>query len=129
MPTYDDHFFAPAPVARVVVRHPERQQSIEDVPMLIDSGADATLLPRSAATFLGLEGTGERYQLVGFDGATSESEAVLANLAFLRTNFRGRYLLIDAEVGVIGRDILNHLRLLLDGPGLHWEQHSSARRD
>jgi hypothetical protein len=52
------------------------------------------------------------------------SEAVLANLAFQRTNFRGRYLLIDAEVGVIGRDILNHLRLLLDGPALHWEQPS-----
>jgi hypothetical protein len=125
MPPYDDRFFAPlAPVARVVVRHPEREQSVEDVPMLIDSGADATLLPRSAATALALEGTGDRYQLVDFDGATSESEAVLANLAFLRTNFRGRYLLIDAEMGVIGRDILNHLRLLLDGPALHWEEHS-----
>jgi hypothetical protein len=128
MPPYDDHVFAPpAPVARVVVRHPERQQSIGEVPMLIDSGADATLLPRSAAISLALEGTGERYQLVGFDGTTSESEAVLANVAFLRTNFRGRYLLTDAEVGVIGRDILNHLRLLLDGPALHWEQHSSLR--
>jgi hypothetical protein len=128
MPPYDDHFFAPpAPVARVLVRHPEREQSVGDVPMLIDSGADATLLPRSAAKSLAFEGTGERYQLVGFDGATSESEAVLANLAFLRTNFRGRSLLTDAEVGVIGRDILNHLRLLLDGPGLHWEQHSWVR--
>ena len=123
MPPYDDHLFVPpAPLARVVVRHPEREQSVEDVPMLIDSGADATLLPRSAATSLGLEGTGERYQLVGFDGAVSESEAVLASLAFLRRSFRGRYLLTEAEVGVIGRDILNHLRLLLDGPALHWEE-------
>jgi len=68
MPPYNDRLFVPpAPLARVVVRHPERDQSVEDVPMLIDSGADATLLPRSAATSLGLEGTGERYQLVGFD--------------------------------------------------------------
>ena len=120
MPPYDDRLFVPpAPLARVVVRHPEREQSVEDVPMLIDSGADATLLPRSAATSLGLEGTGERYQLVGFDGTVSESEAVLASLAFLRRNFRGRYLLTEAEVGVIGRDILNHIRLLLDGPALH----------
>ena len=86
-------------------------------------GADATLLPRSAVTSLGLEGTGERYQLVGFDGTISESEAVHASLAFLRWNFRGRYLLTDAEVGVIGRDILNHLRLLLDGPAMNWEEH------
>ena len=44
-----------------------------------------------------------------------------ASLAFLRRNFRGRYLLTDAEVGVIGRDILNHLRLLLDGPAMSWK--------
>ena len=125
MPAYDDRLYVPpAPVARVVVRHPDREKSVGDVPMLIDSGADATLLPRSAATSLGLEGTGERYQLVGFDGTISESEAVLASLAFLRWNFRGRYLLTDADVGVIGRDILNHLRLLLDGPALHWEEHA-----
>ena len=124
MPPYDDRLFVPpAPLARVVVRHPEREQSVEDVPMLIDSGADATLLPRSAATSLGLEGTGERYQLVGFDGTVSEAKAVLASLAFLRRNFRGRYLLTEAEVGVIGRDILNHIRLLLDGPALHWDEH------
>jgi len=124
MPPYNDRLFVPpAPLARVVVRHPERDQSVEDVPMLIDSGADATLLPRSAATSLGLDGTGERYQLVGFDGTVSESEAVLASLAFLRRKFRGRYLLTEAEVGVIGRDILNHIRLLLDGPAFHWDEH------
>ncbi len=123
MPAYDDRLFAPpAPIARVVVRRLDREESVGDVPMLIDTGADATLLPRSAATSLGLEGTGDRYQLVGFDGTVSESEAVLASLVFLRRNFRGRYLLTDAEVGVIGRDILNHLRLLLDGPALHWEE-------
>ncbi len=124
MPPYDDRLLVPpAPLARVVVRHPEREQSVEDVPMLIDSGADATLLPRWAATSLGLEATGERYQLVGFDGTVSEAKAVLASLAFLRRNFRGRYLLTEAEVGVIGRDILNHIRLLLDGPALHWDEH------
>ncbi len=124
MPPYDDRLFVPpAPLARVIVRHPDREQSVEDVPMLIDSGADATLLPRSAATSLGLEATGERYQLVGFDGTVSEAKAVLASLAFLRRNFRGRYLLTEAEVGVIGRDILNHIRLLLDGPALHWDEH------
>jgi hypothetical protein len=123
MPAYDDRLYVPpAPVARVVVRHPKREERFEDVPMLIVTGADATLLPRPVATSLGLEGSGEQYQLVAFDGTVSESEAVLARVAFLRRNFRGRYLLIDAEVGVIGRDILNHLRLLLNGPGLNWEE-------
>ncbi len=68
--------------------------------MLIDSGADATMLPRAPDTSLGLEGPGEQYQLVGFDGTVSESEAVLASLAFLRSEreFRGPYLLTEAEV-------------------------------
>ncbi len=124
MPPYDDvHFVPPTPVAWVIIRHPDGEQSLGDVPMLIDTGADATLLPRSVVSSLGLEGTGEHYQLVGFDGTISESEAVHANLAFLRRNFRGRYLVTDAEVGVIGRDILNHLRLLLDGPAIPWEEH------
>ncbi len=97
--------------------------------MLIDSGADATLLPRAAATSLGLTGTGERYQLVAFDSTTSESEAVRADLVFLNKRFRGRFLLIESEIGVIGRNILNHVRLLLDGPALSWAEFSSEPRN
>ena len=79
-------------------------------------------MPRSAANSLGLARTGERYQLVGFDGTLSESEAVRADLIFLNKKFRGRYLLIEAEHGVLGRDVLNHLKLLLDGPGSNWQE-------
>lgn len=106
----------------MVIRHPDGDDGVADVPLLIDSGADATLLPRSAVESLGLDDTGERYQLVGFDGTISESAAVLAPLVFLRRSFRGRYLLTQGEVGVLGRDILNHVRLRLDGPGLTWDE-------
>jgi hypothetical protein len=84
MPAYDDDRFVPAvPVARVSLRHPDSEASIADVPMLIDSGADATLSPESAIASLGLAGTGERYRLVAFDGTTNEAEAVYAVLVFL----------------------------------------------
>jgi hypothetical protein len=46
MPLYDDLLFVPpAPLARVVVRHPERQQSIGDVPGMStpESAADEFL--------------------------------------------------------------------------------------
>lgn len=123
MPAYDDKDFAPpAPVARVVLRHPDRGASVADVRMLIDSGADATLLPKSAVTSLGLVGTGERYLLESFDGTTGESEAVVAVLVFQGKSFRGRFLQVDSEVGVIGRNILNRVRLLLDGPALNWQE-------
>jgi len=127
MPAYDDsRFDPPAPVASASLRHPDRGGSIADVPMLIDSGADATLLPKSAVASLGITGTGERYQLVAFDGTTSESEAVRVDLVFMNRRFRGRFLLIDAEVGVLGRDVLNHVRLLLVGPALNWEEWPST---
>ena len=58
--------------------------------------------------------------LVAFDGTVSESAAVEAVVTFLKRRYRGRYLLIEADVGVIGRDILNHTRILLDGPKLTW---------
>lgn len=90
--------------------------------MLIDSGADATLLPESAVASLGIVGTGQRYQVAGFDGTTSESEAVRVDLIFLNKRFRGHFLVIDAEVGVIGSNVLNNVRLLLDGPALSWEE-------
>jgi hypothetical protein len=125
MPAYDDSRFVPAaPVARVNVRHPESGKSLLDVPMLIDSGADATLLPRFAIASLGIAGTGERYQLVAFDGTANESEAVLAVLVFLNKTFHGRFLQSESDVGVIGRNVLNHVRLLLDGPARNWEEWS-----
>jgi hypothetical protein len=123
MPAYNDDRFAPAaPVATVSLRHPETGESLADVPMLLDSGADATLLPKSAIAALGLAGTGERYRLVAFDDTTTESEAVLAVLVFLNKTFRGRFLEVESEVGVIGRNVLNRVRLLLDGPALNWQE-------
>ena len=92
MPAYDDsRVCPPAPVARVVIRHPDLGSALSDVPMLVDSGADASLLPGSALASLEIVGTGERYQLMAFDGTTSESEAVRADLVFMGRRFRGRY--------------------------------------
>jgi hypothetical protein len=123
MPAYEDKGFSPAaPVARVTLRHPDNGQSIAHVPMLIDSGADATLLPRTAVVSLGIMGTGELHRLEAFDGSINESEAVHAVLVFLNKTSRGRFLQTKSEIGVIGWNILNHVRLLLAGPALSWEE-------
>lgn len=129
MPASEDDGFAPAaPVARVTLRHPETGKSIADVRMLIDSGADATLLPRSAVAALGPPKTGTRYELVAFDGTLSEAEAVSAVLVFLNKSFRGLFLTVESEVGVIGRNVLNRVRLFLDGPALEWEGEQPPNR-
>jgi len=55
MPKYDDIRFAPpAPVAYVTLRIPGSDKAIDDVPLLIDSGADVTLLPQATIDLLGI---------------------------------------------------------------------------
>jgi hypothetical protein len=54
VPTYDDQFFnPPAPLARVTVRNSQEGKTVSDVPMLIDSGADVTLIPQQSVTLRG----------------------------------------------------------------------------
>ncbi|MBI2924976.1 MAG: retroviral-like aspartic protease [Verrucomicrobia bacterium] len=124
MPAYDAIRFAPpAPVALVTLRNAASAASVSDVPMLLDSGADVTLLPRLAVERLGLSLDPEAvYELLSFDGRRSSAQAVHADLVFLSRTFRGRFLLTDQACGILGRDILNHLALLLDGPNASWQE-------
>ena len=125
MPKYDDALFSPpAPLATVTLRNPGSGRRVNDVPMLLDSGADVTLIPQSAADQLDLgKDTHTQYELIGFDGTKSLAAAVRLEMIFLNKIFRGSYLVIDQPWGVLGRDVLNLLSLLFDGPQLVWGEH------
>lgn len=127
MPSYEaSDFDPPAPVARVVLRHPQSGATVSGVSLLLDTGADVTLLPRPAVEQLGVPLLpDQRYELMSFDGSKSFAPVVMLDLLFLRRAFRGRYLLIEAERGILGRDILNHVTLLLDGPQQQWSEQST----
>jgi hypothetical protein len=122
MPSYDGvHFDPPAPVARVILRCPQTASQVADVQVLLDSGADVTLLPRAAAIQLGIVTTLEqRFELMGFNGSRSFADAVFLDVILLGKAYRGWYLLTDDPCGVLGRDVLNHLSIRLNGPGLVW---------
>ncbi len=53
MPAYDGaQFTPPAPLAQVTLRNPDTGTSWSDVPMLLDTGADVTLVPQTVVDIL-----------------------------------------------------------------------------
>jgi predicted aspartyl protease len=67
MPAYDViHFNPAAPLARVTLRNPSTGVAVSDVVLLVDCGADFTLLPRQAVEALGVSlATGQGYEVAG----------------------------------------------------------------
>lgn len=88
--------------------------------MLLDTGADVTLLPQSVAVELGLNYLPGGYELLGFGEHSSTAHAVRAEMIFLGLTFRGQFLLAEQDWGIIGRNILNALSLTYNGPRLSW---------
>jgi hypothetical protein len=120
MQAYDAaRFDPPAPLALVTVQSQQPGIVIRDVPMLLDTGADVTLLPRSQVQPLASPDA-KQYELQAFDGTKSTAPAITAELQFLGKSFRGQFLLIDSWHGVLGRNVLNNLSLLFDGPSREW---------
>jgi predicted aspartyl protease len=122
MPRYDAiHHDPPAPVATVTIRMSYSDASVSDILLLIDTGADITLLPRSAVQGLGAATQGQnQYEVIGFDGTRTTADSVELDMIFLRKSFRGRYLLTDEPHGILGRDVLAALKLTFDGPLQEW---------
>jgi hypothetical protein len=124
MPRYDiERFDPPVPLALVTIRNPLTGSASVNVPMLLDSGADVTLIPRAVIDHLAAEATPQRqYELIGFDGTSSLSSAVHLELIFCRRKFRGQLLAIEQPWGILGRNVLNSIAILLDGPHQRWDE-------
>ncbi len=129
MPDYEgQQFVPPAPVARVTVRTVDGARALSNIAMLIDSGADVTLIPQTCAQGLGLKNEIEpSFNLVGIGGTAIAAKAVEAELIFLHRSFRGRFLLIEGDCGILGRNVLNNLSLVLDGPRLNWREEPASQ--
>ncbi len=96
MPKYDaENFDPPAPVAYVTLRNPATGASLSDVPMLIDTGADVTMLPREYVEQLGIEAKDDAYEVQGFDGEPKLVNVVQLEMSFLGRKFTGQFLLIN----------------------------------
>ena len=124
MPAYDStNFRPPAPIALVTLRLPARGTSVSNVPMLLDTGADVSLVPRGAFSgAASVSAANVQYELEAFDGTRTVSTAVELEMQLVGKLFRGQFLLVDGDYGIIGRNILNNISLHLDGPAQNWTE-------
>lgn len=114
-------FDPPAPMALVTLKLNQLSIVIRDVPILLDTGADISLLPRPLVAHL-VSADAKQYELEAFDGTKSMADSIIAELMLVGKTFRGQFLLVDTWHGVLGRNILNNLCLLFDGPSSTWTE-------
>jgi len=124
MPRYDSvQFDPPAPIAEVTLRNPRSGESIAGARLLLDTGADVTLLPHSVVARLSLvPDVDQQFELAGFDGYRTFADSVVLDMTFLAKTFRGRYLLGNEESDILGRDVLNYFLMVFDGPTSAWRE-------
>ena len=115
---YSNHYDPPAPVLRTLVSVPEdgTGSSAEEVVALCDTGADITAVPTDVIARLGLAEVDE-IQVEPYEGEpmTKPVYAALVQLPGLTPQI-ARVIPVDGQDAVLGRDLLNSLRLELDGP-------------
>jgi predicted aspartyl protease len=122
MITYDSIYHAPpAPMARVTLRNLLNGKAVLDVPMLIDTGADISVVLRVSAENIGLQSRrDESIVIVAYDGSRRSSEVVTLEMVLEDYTFEGDFLVRDDVIGVIGRNVLNQFFITLDGRGRAW---------
>lgn len=118
---YSEIYNPPAPTANVKLRNLDTLKSTTTI-MLLDTGADITLLPKSVCENIGIEiFTTESLELEGFNQEKIKAFYVRLDFIFLNKIFRGKFLVYEQNEGIIGRDVLNKFSLIFDGKNLEWK--------
>jgi len=114
-------FSPPAAVGNIKLQNPRKKSPVKVVEVQLDSGADMTCLPKeSIESFSNLT-----YSMVRVKGYSGESQ--VCRTYFIDIIFNGyifkyvQVIPIEDEIGFLGRDILNQLKTVLDGPKLKWQ--------
>jgi hypothetical protein len=112
----------PAPFVYVTARNPVTRAEQRDVPAQLDPAADRTLLPDSLVQALALPQIGS-IPIAGVGGVVQTMSSYLLQLAI--HNLAAQTVEVVASAGeawvLLGRDVLNAHRLVLDGPQLFVE--------
>jgi len=112
---YDAGLEPPAPVIPVRISTPVGDEAVM-LPMLVDTGADCTLVPLPIVRQLGLP----EVDVVGITGVGGVRRRATVHAASIEVGGLRLLARVVAFVdeAILGRDVLNQAVVTLDGPGL-----------
>lgn len=116
---YNQQVSPPAPFVHVTVRGPLGGRAVSDIPAQLDTAADLTVLPSRIVDELGLL-EHDQIETLGFDGHVACLPTYLIQIQVHQFAPKAIEVLAsrDEPHVLLGRDVLNAYRLVLDGPGL-----------
>ena len=119
---YQSQLQPPAPFVSVKVRNPATGVELGDLPAQLDTAADRTVLPDTIVKSLGLPQIGS-IQIAGFGGVIHSFPvfAALVGIHDLAPQPVKVATHADEVWILLGRDVLNNRRIVLDGPQLALE--------
>lgn len=123
---YDDSYDPPAPVVALRVADPGGEAGVL-VPGLLDTGADCTLIPPSVARQLRLPLVGH-LEITGVGGGVARPRVHAGRIEIAGADMLVRLVAYENEV-IVGRDVLNGIVSLLDGPSLRLRLSSAPISD
>ncbi|MBE2202471.1 MAG: aspartyl protease family protein [Anaerolinea sp.] len=115
---YDGDVYDPAaPIVEIVVSHTSPGGLAETLSALVDSGADATMLPINILTRVGARFL-ETRQMRGVTGHRLVVDTYLVTIRLGPHTLHGIQSVAMREgiEAVVGRDVLNQLEVVLNGP-------------
>ena len=117
MYTYSPRISPPGPFLFVRIAASEASVPM-NVHALLDTGADSSALPKDIIALLGLQQTN-----AGFVGGLAEArslEPIYEALISIEEGYQENLEVygLNLPFAILGRDLLNHYRITLDGPNL-----------
>jgi predicted aspartyl protease len=118
---YDTSADPPAPILPIKLSNPYNP-SIRaiDVKALIDSGAFMSVIPEDWVGQLGLLPIGDQ-DTHGYKQGLQNHRTYLVQVSFENMSFGVEVMAVKRSNMLIGRDVLNTLKLVLDGKNLYFE--------
>jgi predicted aspartyl protease len=116
---YNQQVSPPAPFVHLTIRRPGDEASVQDLPAQIDTAADMTVIPWRIVEELQLLQHDE-IETLGFGGHVTSVTSFLVQLQIHQLEPVTVEVLAnrDEPYVLLGRDMLNRNRVVLDGPQL-----------